>query len=219
MDKVFLVHGLWMSGYACLYWRRVVRQAGMQPTIYSYRSVFEHLDSNADKLFRAVQRDGADAAQVHFVGHSMGGLVIMHMLRRHGHKIPNLGRVVLVASPIQGSYCADQSTQWPVLGKVLGNSILEWTGIDRSEYPAGLDVGTLVGSREFGLGRLVRGLPQPSDGTVSVSETELEGATDRLILHVNHTQMLISPVAAEQIMHYLHHGQFSRSESAHQVSA
>ena len=80
MDKVFLVHGLWMSGYACLYWRHAVRQAGMQPTIYSYHTVLEHLDNNADRLFHAVQRDGLDAPRLHFVGHSMGGVIARLMV-------------------------------------------------------------------------------------------------------------------------------------------
>lgn len=219
MDKVFLVHGLWMSGYACLYWRHAVRQAGMQPTIYSYHTVLQHLDNNADRLFHAVQRDGLDAPRLHFVGHSMGGIVIMHMLRRHGHKIPNLGRVVLAASPIRGSYCAFKGASWPVVGKVVGYSILEWDGIVKDDYPPNLEVGTLVGSRQIGLGRIVGGLPQPSDGTVSVTETELDGATDRLVLHVNHSEMLFAPAAAQQIVHFLQHGQFWHRSSNHKISA
>ena len=90
MDKVFLVHGLWMSGYACLYWRHAVRQAGMQPTIYSYHTVLEHLDNNADRLFHAVQRDGLDAPRLHFVGHSMGGIVAFDVAARY----PDLPRAI-----------------------------------------------------------------------------------------------------------------------------
>ena len=219
MDKVYLVHGLWMSGYACLYWRRVVREAGMQPIIFSYPSVINHLDSNADRLFHKIQREFVNNERIHLVGHSMGGIVIMHMLRRHGDKIPNLGRVVLVASPIQGSYCARNGSKWPVLGRALGNSILEWQGIEPQEYPEHLEVGTLVGSREFGLGRIVPGLPQPSDGTVSVTETELTGAKDRLVLRINHSEMLIAPVAAQQIVHFLRHGKFWHHASSHKISA
>ena len=208
MQKVYLVHGLWMSGYACLYWRRVLRMAGFSPTIYSYPSVINHLDKNADKLYRAIQRDGIEADSVHLVGHSLGGIVIMHMLRRHGHKIPNLGRVVMCGSPINGSYCASHGAKWPVVGGVLGNSILEWEGITRTELPEQLEIGVLAGTREVGLGRIVPGLPQPSDGTVSLSETMLEGSNDQMVMHINHSEMLIAPAAGTQIIHFLRHGRF-----------
>lgn len=191
----------------------------MQPMLFSYPSVTQHLDQNADRLYRAIERSGLDAEHLHLVGHSMGGIVIMHMLRRHGHKIPNLGRVVLVASPIRGSYCATHGSKWPVLGRAIGNSILEWTGIHLDEYPREIEVGTLVGSRSIGLGRIVPGLPQPSDGTVSVTETILDGAKDRLILHVNHSEMLIAPAAGRQIVHFLRHGEFWRHASDHKISA
>ncbi len=218
MNKVFLVHGLWMSGYACLYWRRVLRTAQMNPTIYSYPSVANHLDKNADRLFRAVQRTGSEAKNLHFVGHSLGGIVIMHMLRRHGHALPNLGRVVLCGSPINGSYCATEGSKWPVLGGVLGNSILEWDGVQRSELPAQLEIGVLAGTREFGLGRIVPGLPQPSDGTVSLSETQFEGANDQMIMHINHSEMLIAPAAGTQIVHFLRHGRFSHRSDRHPLT-
>ncbi|MGD9264762.1 MAG: hypothetical protein PVJ71_03170, partial [Lysobacterales bacterium] len=49
---------------------------------------------------------------------------------------------------------------------------------------------------------------EPSDGTVTVSETELEGLTDSVELGVSHTEMLLSQDVARQIGEFLAHGEF-----------
>ena len=216
MEKVFLVHGLWMSGYACLYWRQAIRDAGWQPVIYSYPTVFNRMDQNADRLWRAVQRSIKDKNTdcLHFVGHSMGGMVILHMLRRHGHEfgqngLPKLGRVVLCGSPINGSHSAQEVQRWPVVGRALGKSILDWPGIAREELPNDLDIGVLAGTRNLGFGRVVKTLPQPSDGTVSLIETELRGGeTDRVCMNISHAEMLFAPAVNTQIAHFLRNGRF-----------
>ncbi len=216
MQKVFLVHGLWMSGYACLYWRQAIRDAGWQPVIYSYPTVFNRMDQNADRLWRAVQRSIKDknTDRLHFVGHSMGGMVILHMLRRHGHEfgqngLPKLGRVVLCGSPINGSHSAQEVQRWPVVGRALGKSILDWPGIAREELPNDLDIGVLAGTRNLGFGRVVKTLPQPSDGTVSLIETELRGGeTDRVCMNISHAEMLFAPAVNTQITHFLRNGRF-----------
>lgn len=208
MDRVLLVHGLWMSGYACLYWRRVMREAEFLPYVFSYPSVFHHLNQNADRLFRAVVRASAGGHVVHLVGHSLGGLVILQMLRRHGHLLPNVHRVVLCGSPVNGSFCARQGARVPVLAQALGHTILEWEGIERSEVPEWLDVGVLAGTRAMGLGKVFPELPSPSDGTVALSEALWAGADDRMVMHLNHSEMLFAPAAGVQIVHFIRHGTF-----------
>lgn len=74
MEKTFLVHGLWMSGYACLYWQRALRDAGMDSVVYSYPTVFNRMDQNAERLFRTIRRSATATERVNLVGHSMGGM-------------------------------------------------------------------------------------------------------------------------------------------------
>ena len=224
MEKTFLAHGLWMSGYACLYWRQAVREAGLNPILFSYPTAWNHMDQNADRLFKAVKRHSTSADRVNFVGHSMGGMVILHMLRRHGAQfgqngLPQLGRVVVCGSPINGSHVAQTIIrQWPVLGHALGRSIIDWPGISRDELPQSLELGVLAGTRNLGLGRVIKTLPQPSDGTVSLSETELQGGeTDRIRMNMGHAEMLVAPAASRQIVHFLQNGRFlHRTDAAFQ---
>lgn len=221
-ERVFLIHGLWMSGYASLYWRRVAAQAGFNPISFSYPSVTHDLRANAKRLYAEVLRAtkdttalgqvGSTASKVHFVGHSLGGLVILAMLSEYGADLKQrgiLGRVVLCGSPVQGSHCARTGASWPVFGKaILGKSILQWPGLESVSLPPELEIGTLAGTRSIGLGRVVPGLPLPNDGTVALSETLLPQARDSVVMHINHSEMLVAPAAGRQIVHFLQEGRF-----------
>jgi hypothetical protein len=69
-------------------------------------------------------------------------------------------------------------------------------------------LGVIAGDLGFGLGRLVGTLGGPSDGTIMVEETELDGATDRLVLRVSHTGMLFSAAVARAAGAFLRSGRF-----------
>ena len=75
------------------------------------------------------------------------------------------------------------------------------------------DVGVVAGSVPVGLGRVAGRFDGPSDGTVAVAETELEGARDHIVLPVSHTSMMIYRQVADQAGAFLKRGEFLR-ESA-----
>ena len=85
-----------------LYWRQAIRDAGWQPVIYSYPTVFNRMDQNADRLWRAVQRSIKDKIpdRLHFVGQQHGWDGDFAMLRRHGRA--NSGKTVC---PNSGAWC------------------------------------------------------------------------------------------------------------------
>jgi len=72
------------------------------------------------------------------------------------------------------------------------------------------DLGVITGDLGFGFGRLVGTLGGPSDGTILVEETELDGTADRLVLRVSHTGMLFSAAVARATAAFLKTGRFSR---------
>jgi pimeloyl-ACP methyl ester carboxylesterase len=143
---------------------------------------------------------------LHFVGHSLGGALILTMLARQEE--PRVGRVVLLGSPCGGSYCARVLQGIPVLRTILGRSIRDWLASALPKLPAQVPVGVLAGTRSIGLGRLVPGLPRPNDGVVAVTETRLPGSADAITLRVAHAEMLASRACAEQVVAFLHQGRF-----------
>jgi hypothetical protein len=69
-------------------------------------------------------------------------------------------------------------------------------------------LGVMAGSRALGLGRLLGPLGEPSDGTVLVSETHIEGAKAHLTLPTTHSGMMYSPVVAQKTAAFLQEGRF-----------
>jgi hypothetical protein len=60
-------------------------------------------------------------------------------------------------------------------------------------------------------------LPQPNDGTVCVDETDLPGATARVVLDVSHTGMLLSRSVADATGCFLATGSFESAKSGPHV--
>lgn len=204
-DVIVLVHGLWMKGYEMFLLRRRLKRAGYPVYQFSYRSVAHELAQSASRLDTFVR--GLDAERVHFVAHSLGGLVV----RRLFHDFPEQpqGRIVTLGTPHTGSYVANRLSRSGFFRKLLGCSLTPLSG---ELYPWGgqRELGSIAGSLSVGVGWVVRDLPKPNDGTVAVEETRLAHMTDHLVVHTSHMAMLLSQSVASQTLHFLRHGCFSR---------
>ena len=80
METVVLVHGLWVHGIVMELMRRRVARCGYRALAYSYPSMRLTLAENAERLARFSR--GLAAPRLHFVGHSLGGLIVLRMLER-----------------------------------------------------------------------------------------------------------------------------------------
>lgn len=200
-----LVHGLWMHGVVMQLQRYHLARMGFDARCYFYPSMRLTLTGNADRLAQFAR--SLRAPQIHWVGHSLGGLVILHMLEREPALPP--GRVVLIGVPYGDGYAQRALAASRFGARLLGRSIGEWTEIRKPENFPGREIGVIAGSRSRGLGRLVaRGLPTPNDGVVTVAETELAAACDHIVLPVSHSGMLFSRCVARQSGAFLRAGKF-----------
>jgi len=206
IPAVVLVHGLWLSGWcmALIAWR--LRRCGFRTYVFSYRSVRRGLRENAEAL-RAFS-DSIEGRTVHFVGHSLGGVVIQTMLAC----CPPLrsGRVVTLGSPHAGSYSARAFARVSWGRRMLGASIAD---LLRGELPTrdlAREIGLIKGHLPIGLGRLFPGLEKPNDGVVAASESSLPGAADEISLWVTHTVMLLSARVSVCACQFLRFGLFVR---------
>ncbi len=209
-ETVILVHGLWMHGAAMALMRWRIARCGYRVVSYSYPSMRLTLSENAARLAqfcRDLRRDGA--SRLHFVGHSLGGLVILRMLERATD--PDIGRIVLAGPPFVDSFAARRFARLPGGKKALGRSLPEWLGSARPPDPERYEIGVIAGDVSIGLGSLiVPHLPRPGDSVVSVAETRVPGARDHIVLKVSHAAMLISAAVARQICEFIRHGAFAR---------
>ena len=144
---------------------------------------------------------------MHWVGHSLGGVLILRLLESEPQLPP--GRVVLLGVPCRGS-CAGETLAGNVYGAhIIGRSMRDWLAAPGTGIFPKREIGVVAGSIGVGLGAMVtHGLMQPHDGTVSVAETELAAACDRIVLPVSHTSMLLSHAVARQTGTFLRDGRF-----------
>jgi len=200
-----LVHGLWMRGVVMQVQRYYLAGLGFDAVCYSYPSMRLTLTENAERLAQFARRLGA--SPVHWVGHSLGGLVILRMLEREPASPP--GRVVLLGAPYGDGYARRALAANRLGARLLGRSIGEWVDMRKPDIFPGREIGVIAGSLSRGLGRMVaRGLPTPNDGVVTVAETELAAACDRIVLPVSHSGMLFSRRVARQSSAFLRAGKF-----------
>jgi len=183
---------------------RLSRNTSFAIHSFSYPSVCQDLNANSSALSRHISVTRGNT--IHLVGHSLGGLVILNLLAQEHD--PRIGRVVLMGSPCAGSYCASTLLRTPGLSKIVGRSIRDSLMRAGWKLPTHVEIGVISGDRSIGLGRLIPGLPRPNDGVVSLVETRLAESRDNVTLPVSHSEMLISPSCAAQVVSFLTYGRF-----------
>ena len=178
--------------------------AGYTVHRYRYRSLRAAPAVNAAAL--AAWLDGVPGARVHFVAHSLGGIVLRHLFA----SVPALrpGRVVTLGTPHTGSAAAAwlASRRWsrPLIGRAADQGLLG----PLPPWPAERALGSVAGRLRVGLGCIVPGVPRPSDGTVAVAETLCPGMAAHLVLPVSHFGLLLSRRAAAATIAFIDTGRF-----------
>ncbi len=207
---VVYVHGLWQRGSESLLLRRRLSGAlRAKATAFSYPSVSADATTNARSLGAYLSKIEADS--LHLVGHSLGGILICKLFETdpglHARLPP--GRIVMLGSPLGGSRTARKLSGLPLGTRIMGRSVAEELMAPRERRWTGpRELGVIAGNLGVGLGLLLGRLGGPSDGTVLVEETVLEGTTERRVLRVSHTGMLLSGAVAARAAAFLSTGRF-----------
>jgi len=207
---VVLVHGLWLSGWALALMRSRIARRGYRALTFSYASVADDLDVNARRLaaFSRLQ----PGRTIHFVGHSLGGLLILRMLALEPER--RCGRVVLIGSPVRDSIAMRGLSRLPAGRALMGSALEQWFSKPRPDLGLRHEIGVIAGSLGLGLGTLVAKLPPPHDGSVTVDETRCDSMTDHIVLPVSHTGMLTSNRVADEACLFLDTGRFTHGGRA-----
>jgi len=149
-----------------------------------------------------------DAGRIHFVTHSMGGILVRHYLKHH--RPANLGRVVMLAPPNHGSEIVDRFGQTWWFRLINGPAGCE-LGTDEHALPCALGpadypVGIIAGDRSLDPCSLC--LPRPNDGKVTVLSARLAGMTDFRVVPHGHTFMMNRACVIRMVCDFLARGRF-----------
>lgn len=208
-ETVVLLPGLWVNARILGLMRRRIARCGYRAVSFPYASMRATLDENADRL--AAYCEALSCERFHLVGHSLGGLVVLHALERAA--LPRLGRIVLLGTPFAGSYAARRLAALPGGRMLLGRSMPQWLDGPRPQAGDRCEIGVIAGDLGIGLGRAIApGLAKPNDGVVSLSETAVPGMRERIVLHVSHTAMMFAASVPRQICAFIGNGRFRHAE-------
>jgi pimeloyl-ACP methyl ester carboxylesterase len=188
--------------------------AGFATLNQDYASRRKALEALAEDIHPAIRRfaDGVDGS-VHFVGHSMGGLLARVYIARYRPK--RLGRVVMLGTPNSGSEIADRLRHFRAYRAFFGPAGQQ-LGTQRNEAvnalfpPVDYPVGIISGNRSIDpvAGTM---LPKPHDGRVSVENTKLDGMADHVVVAASHPWLMRNGEPIAQTIAFLRDGKFNPS--------
>lgn len=210
-DYVVLLHGLIRTSSAMKRLEWAFEEQGFRVINITYpctKLPIEDIAATtlADILKERIQDPNV---KVHFVTHSLGGIVLREYLSNNA--MTNLGRVVMIAPPNHGSELVDKFKNWPLFefftgpaGQQLGT---DPDSVPQRLGPAKFDLGVIAGDSTLNPFYSMF-IPGPDDGKVSVASTRLEGMDDFLIVHYSHTYLPWRKQVVKACVHFIEEGQF-----------
>lgn len=202
--KIIILHGLYMHGMVMQPLSRSLRTFNYRTKVLTYNSVA----INKHKLFREIDEALSSETPNVLVGHSLGGLVIKQYLASRKPSAKEISHVVTIGSPLNGASIVTR-IQDLGLGNILGNSPNFGLKEHSSRWDFPQKLGSIAGTTPIGARALfLMDNQQPSDGTVTVEETKIEGMTDHIETTSSHTSLIYVAFTAKQIDYFIRHNRF-----------
>jgi pimeloyl-ACP methyl ester carboxylesterase len=199
-SEVVLVPGLWMPAAVMALIAARLARAGYVTRGFGYRGR-DSMEGNIARLARFV-----DGRIVHFVGHSLGGVLVYDFLRQHSSQAS--GRVVLLGAPVRGCFAGRRLGCAAVGRWMLGACAPRWVERDAA-WPRREPLGVIAGTLSLGLGRALGALPGENDGVVCVDETVVDGMSGRVLVREAHSMLPVSPRTSALVERFLATGRFA----------
>lgn len=212
-ECAILLHGMGRTSLSMGLIEEALEKKGVVVWNESYPSLTQSVDEIAGPAIESGLEfcNSIDASSVHFVTHSLGGIIVRYYFQ--DHKIPNLGRIVMLAPPNQGSEVTDgmkdgffYKTFMGPAGQVLGT---DGNSLPNRLEPIAGEIGIIAGEKE-GEPWFLPEIPGEDDGKVAVERTKLSEMKDFLLVEAGHTFIMRNDEVIRQILYFLEHGSFDK---------
>ncbi|HET8759846.1 MAG TPA: alpha/beta fold hydrolase [Nitrospiria bacterium] len=214
-ETVVVLHGLLTSPWHMKRIELALAREGFDVVNWGYDSRAGTIEDHARALHEAVRALPPDRP-VHFVGFSLGSLIIRYYL---GHyEVPHAVRFVMIGPPNHGSELADFVFPAAWFRALAGSDATSQLRASNHAFFDALgtppvDVGIIAGGRgdDSGFSNV---LPGDDDGRVSVESARLDGAKDFIVLPHRHVILLVANDAIHQIVRFITSGRFDHDLAA-----
>ena len=193
-ELVVLLHGMGRTTRSMAPLERAIQAAGYDVLSLGYSSYCCSIAELGDSVRLQLDARRGAHTTVHFVGHSLGGILARWIVAQPSPP-PGVGRIVMIAPPNQGSHSADFYS--PVAGWLLEpmrelrtDSV---STVRRMSAPHGVEIGVIAGLH---------------DGKVTVDATHLVGEADHATVDAHHTFIMRSDDVHRLTVAFLRDGSF-----------
>ncbi|MGL4400033.1 MAG: esterase/lipase family protein [Luteolibacter sp.] len=205
---VVLLHGLWRGWRAMSPLARALEREGFSTLSIPYCSGSRTVDELARQVRPQIEKIAGDHP-VHFITHSLGGILARKLLTDGASWLP--GRIVMLAPPNSGSEIVDWSKNHPLLNRVLGPSgrALGSDGIPGKLplLPSQIEAAVIMGDR-CTIPVFKKLLDSDNDGIVSAAKGKIEGLKGFSVIHADHTFIQMHPEAIRLSVNFLKTGEW-----------
>jgi len=211
-DLVILIHGLWRSLWAMDPMANFLNQEGEFHTInIPYPSYRKPIQDHAKRI-RQIIDEHNKGGRIHFVTHSLGGIIARHLLCELTPA--QTGHTVMLAPPNQGSEIIAWLDHWGPLKHTLGPSgqQLRMGAVDAPPLPPHARAAVIMGNQSI-LPFFRHLLDQENDGIVSVESGKIKGACEFQIIEADHTFIATHPLAQSMTLQFLQEGETGKGNT------
>ena len=210
-ETVVLLHGLARSAKSMEKMEQALAKEGYQVLNLNYPSRKQSIHELSDFVSKKVAPHAARASKVHFVTHSMGGIIVRHLQKNH--PVKNLGRVVMLSPPNKGSEVVDKIGCYKLVKWVNGPAGGELgTGEKATPLvlgPVNFELGIITGDRSINWINSSM-IPGKDDGKVSVESAKVEGMKAFQVVHATHPMIMKKKKVIADVVTFLKEGRFQK---------
>ncbi len=213
-DYVVILHGITRSSKLMDKLARQVASHGHAVFNENYPSTSAPIKQLAEGLYLRIKPLCENLnKKLHFIAHSMGALITRYIIATY--QPVNLGRVVFLAPPNQGSQLVDKLKWLWLFRKFCGPAGSEMghgndSFINSLPPKINFELGIIAGDRSIDPFYSWFLLSGKDDGKLTIEETKLDGMKEHIVIHANHTYMPQNQEAIDLTIRFIQHGSFSK---------
>ncbi len=214
---VIILHGIFRTAWSMKLYELYLRALGFDVLNLTYPSLRHDLMKLSVITSEKIRRSKkiSEPRPIHFVTHSMGGLIVRYILSTQPDLHARTEKIVMLVPPNKGSEVADfvQQTGWmrPLYRFFYGPAGQQLTTDHAGHHPQITGtIGIIAGGRNANPFAHYAFEPgQKHDGTIGHDNMKLDGLTDFAEVRASHASILCSPSALRLVGRFLKTGRFT----------
>jgi hypothetical protein len=212
-DVVILLHGLARTSASMEKMEAALTDEGYVVHNLDYPSRHQSIDTLATIVRAQVESLTESDDTINFATHSMGGIIVRTIQKEA--PLENIGRVVMLSPPNQGSELVDTLGDYSAFGWINGPAG-DQLGTDTNGFiaqlgPVDFPLCVITGDRSInGINSVI--IPGDDDGKVSVESAKVEGMNAYKVIHATHPYIMKNKQAIELTIQFLKTGELKEAK-------